>query len=395
MSEAKRPRDRLREKVTIGGLKSFPIRYLAGIGFFVWLAIAPSIGQMGVLDMLQWTAALFFLMFVISWDFVVGYTGQVSFGHTLFFAAGGYTTALLNLQYGVDPFVGIVAGTLVATVSGLIYAIPALRLEGHYLALFTLLPPIILLRLFRMFRDFTGGTRGLPNPDPLLDQGGFVANARIHYYLAVVLLLFIFGLAWLITRSDTGKIFTAIRESEDAVESAGFNPAKYKVYAMLLSAAMGGLAGAVFVHTPAGSASPSQLLELVVMIEILLAAIIGGFGTISGGIVGGLLVYWGMETFATSDFTIPLLDIPLSDVNQLVFFGLLLLLLYLLAEGILPWTVRQGTRVRLLIRGEDPSRVVGSQGNPWFERKLSAVWEERTDARGGRALGEERGDSDE
>lgn len=395
MSETESLRDRVREKLTVGGLKSFPIRYIVGIGFFVWLAIAPSIGQMGVLDMLQWTAALFFLMFVISWDFVVGYTGQVSFGHTLFFAAGGYTTALLNLQYGVDPFVGIVLGTIVATVSGLIYAIPALRLEGHYLALFTLLPPIILLRLFRMFREFTGGTRGLPNPDPLLDQGGFVANARIHYYIAVGLFLFIFGVAWLITRSDTGKIFTAIRESEDAVESAGFNPAKYKVFAMLLSAAMGGLAGAVFVHTPAGSASPSQLLELVVMIEILLAAIIGGFGTISGGVVGGLLVFWGMETFATSDFVIPFIDIPLTDVNQLVFFGLLLVLLYVLAEGILPWTVRQGTRVRLVARGEDPSQVIGSEGNPWFERKLAAVWEQRTGGEDRQSAGGNRGENDE
>jgi branched-chain amino acid transport system permease protein len=196
----------------------------------------------------------------------------------------------------------------------------------------------------------------------------------MHYYLAVALFIFIFGLCWIITRSDTGKIFTAIRESEDAVESAGFNPAKYKVYAMLLSAAMGGLAGAVFVHTAVGGASPSELLQLVVMIDILLAGIVGGLGTISGAVVGGLGIFWTREWLFSSETALPVLGIPVSEVYEIVFFVLLLGMLYLLAEGVLPWAVRQGTRLRLLVRGEDPSYVAGSDGNPWFERRLSAAW---------------------
>lgn len=375
MSERDSFLSELRQRLTVRSLKAAPIRYYLAVIFFVWLVTAPSLGQMDTLDMLQWTAALFFIMFVISWDFVVGYTGQVSFGHTLFFAAGGYTTAILNLEYGVDPLLGVVIGTIVATLAGLLYAIPALRIEGHYLALFTLLPPIILLSIFRMYRDFTGGTRGLPNPEPLFDQGGFVDNAEVHYYLTVGIFLVIFLLAWIITRSDTGKIFTAIRESEDAVESAGFNPAKFKVYSMLMSAGIGGFAGAVFVHTPAGSASPSQLLELVVMIEILLAAIIGGFGTITGAVVGGLLIYWGLEYASGSDVGIPLTDLVVGDIHFILFFTVLLVMLYVLAEGLVPWSIRQGTRLRLLFRGEDPSQVQGSDGHPWFERQLGSVWE--------------------
>ena len=378
MSERTSFLNELRQRLTVSGLKAAPLRIYIGLIFFLWLVMAPTLGQMDTLAMLQWTTALFFVMFVISWDFVVGYTGQVSFGHTLFFAAGGYTTAILNLEFGIDPLLGVLIGTIVATVAGLLYAIPALRIEGHYLALFTLLPPIILLSIFTMYRDFTGGSRGLPNPDPLFDRGGFVENAEIHYYITVALFIGIFMLAWIITRSDTGKIFTAIRESEDAVSSAGFNPAKFKVYSMLMSAGIGGFAGAVFVHTPGGSASPTQLLELVVMIEILLAAIIGGFGTITGAVVGGLLIYWGLEYFAGSGVMIPGTDVAVGDVHLLLFFSVLLVVLYVLAEGVVPWSIRQGTRIKLLARGEDPSQVDGSDGNPWFERQLAGIWQRRT-----------------
>lgn len=372
MSEKPSLFDHLRARLSVAGLKRTPLRYYVAILFFGGLAVAPSTGQMEVLNMLQWTDAFFFVMFVISWDFVVGYTGQVSFGHTLFFAAGGYTTAILNLQYGVDPVVGIVLGTLMAGAAGVLYAIPALRLEGHYLALFTLLPPLILLRLFRLFRDTTGGSRGLPNPDPLIDAGSFTANAQASYYLALVLLILIFALAWIITRSDTGKIFTAIKESEDAVESAGLNPAKYKVFAMVLSALIGGLAGAVFVHTPVGSASPSQLLELVVIIEVLIASIVGGFGTITGGVLGGFLIYWGRDWFRNAEQSIPGLDIAISDVNLLLFFGVLLLLLYFLAEGILPWWYRQFDRLLTRVRGDEPSAVTDG-GRTWLERQMDGL----------------------
>lgn len=351
------PRDRslvqeLKKRATVRTLWRIPIRYYFAVVVGIALALGPHTGQMDALDLLQWMAAFYFVMFVISWDFVVGYTGQVSFGHTLFFAAGGYTTAILNLDYGVDPLFGILIGTVVATLAGLVYALPGLRLEGHYLALFTLLPPLILIRLFSMFRDRTGGAAGLPNPDLLLDVGDFTANAMANYYLSLGLLIGIFLLTWVITRSDTGQILTAIRESEDAVQSSGFNPAKFKVYSMLLSAAMGGFAGAVFVHTPVGSASPSQLLELALMLEILLASIIGGFGTITGAVVGGLFIYWGLEITRGSEAAIPLLDVPVAEVNTLLFYGLLLVLVYLLSEGILPWSYRQGNRILDRVRGE-------------------------------------------
>jgi branched-chain amino acid transport system permease protein len=273
-------------------LKQVPIRYYVGLLFFVGLALLPL--GLETLDVLRMVGAFFFVTFVISWDFVSGYTGMVSFGHTLFFALGGYTTGILTLTYGIDPFVGILAGILVAAFAGALVGIPSLRIKGHYLALFTLLPPLILLRVFQLFREQTGGRQGLADPANLVELSDITATAYANYYLAFAVFIFVFLLAFLITRSDTGEIFTAIKENEDAVSSVGINPNKYKLFAFTLSAALGGLAGAVFVHTPAGSPSPTQLLALIVMIEVLISAIFGGFGTITGAMVGGFFFLLGL-----------------------------------------------------------------------------------------------------
>ncbi|MFC7131549.1 MULTISPECIES: branched-chain amino acid ABC transporter permease [Salinibaculum] len=341
--------------LSLDRLSEVPVRYWLGFLFFVGLAVLPT--QIGTLDVLTMSAAFFFVVFVISWDFVSGYTGMVSFGHTLFFALGGYTTAILNLDFGVDPFLGILVGVTIAAVAGLLIGFPALRIEGHYLALFTLLPPLILLRMFQLFREETGGTRGLPNPENLIQMDSFVATAEANYYLAFGLFLFVFLLTFVITRSDTGEIFTAIKESEDAVSSAGINPDKFKLYAFTLSAALGGLGGAVFVHTPAGSPSPTQLLDLVVIIEVLIAAIFGGFGTITGSAFGGFFFFWVTDWFEGLDYLVPVLDVPVTQVDEVLFFLMMLALLMYLREGVLPWATRNGRRVLSYARGGDPQAV--------------------------------------
>lgn len=363
--------DEFRQRLSVKSLKRAPIRYYVGGLFILGLAVAPV--GLTTLQVLKMSAALFFVMFVISWDFVSGYTGLVSFGHTLFFATGGYSAAILNLEYGVHPALGIVAGVVLAGIMGLLYGIPALRIEGHYLALFTLLPPLILLRVFRLFRETLGGDSGLTNPEALIQGSTFTETALLNYYLTFVLFLVIFSFAWIVTRSDTGVIFTAIRENEDAVASAGLNPVKYKLYAFIASAAMGGLAGAVFVHTPAGSPSPSQLLALSVMIEILLAGILGGFGTITGGVAGGLAIYWVMDWFQGTEMIIPGTEIAIGEISMLLFFIILLAVLMTLREGALPWSYRQGGR--LLARFRRGDSAVTDGGRAPLDRTLASLRE--------------------
>ncbi|MFP8890419.1 branched-chain amino acid ABC transporter permease [Natrialbaceae archaeon A-CW2] len=352
--------------------QNIPPRYYVGFVAFLVLAALPL--GLSTVKILTMTAALYFAMFVVSWDFVSGYTGQVSFGHTLFFGVGGYTAALLNLEFGLSPVLTVIAGVLLTTVAGLMVGLPALRLHGHYLALITLLPPLVLIRFFSLYRSTFGGETGLPNPDNLIEvQGDFAATALVNYYLGLVIFAFIFLIAFVITRSDHGITYTAIQENEDAVSSVGINPAKFKLFAFVMSAALAGFAGAMFVHTPIGSASPSQLLELTVMIEILIAAILGGVGTISGAAVGAIFIYLARDYIRGIDTVVPILDMPVTRMDTFLFYVLMLGMLFFLPGGLLPKLTEYGRKVHARVTGGSPEAVTdGGYQQPAFVRKIEA-----------------------
>jgi branched-chain amino acid transport system permease protein len=318
--------------------RNFPLRHKLGVLGLVGLAILPVF--IGPLSALTMTSAMFFAMFTMSWDAVSGYTGQISFGHGVFFTIGAYTTTLLNLGFDVSPLLSIPAGIVLAAVAGILIGVPALRLRGPYLSLVTLIAPLILLQIFIFKSGIFGGELGLSSPPSLL---GFSPYA--NYYLAFGLFLFILAVLLAVTRSNAGAVFTAIREDEDAVSAAGLNPAKFKIFAFVLSAAIGGLAGAMFVHTPQGSPRPSVLLTLVVNIEVIIAAILGGMGTIVGAAIGGIFFYLLREWLSGVGWVVPVIGTPVSEIDFLVFSVITLLLLFFLPGGFLRAGLRSGQRV--------------------------------------------------
>ncbi|MEY7849111.1 branched-chain amino acid ABC transporter permease [Natrarchaeobius sp. A-rgal3] len=323
-------------------------RYLVGIACVVGLLSAPLL--MPILTLRQLTAALFLGMFAMSWDYVSGYTGQLSFGHSMFFGIGGYTAAVLNLELGISPLVGILIGTIAAGIAGLVVGYPALRLEGPYLGLITLIAPIVLVQIVNIFPGTLGGDAGLPSPAGLIPvddtisvlsaigfETPFEHQTIVYYYVALFLFLAIYALFYVFTRSYIGSIFTAIHEDEDAVRSAGINVAKFKVFAFTMSGTIGGLAGAAFVHTPVGEPSVGELLYIVVSIEVVIVSILGGMGTITGPAVAGIAYYFIRDALQTSSLTIPLLDVTVGHISMVLFFSLALLVLFFLPRGILPW----------------------------------------------------------
>ncbi|NHN57671.1 MULTISPECIES: branched-chain amino acid ABC transporter permease [Halorussus] len=312
---------------------------------------------------LKLTGALYFAVFAMSWDAVSGYTGQISFGHALFFAVGGYTSALLNLHWGFDPALTVVAGMAMAAVAGVVVGVPALRLEGPYLSLITLVAPLILLQVFVVFSDIFGGELGLASPENLLVFESFETAITANYYLAFGLFVGVLALLLAVTRSDAGSVFTAIREDEDAVAAAGLNPAKFKIFAFVLSAAVGGLAGAMFVHTPVGNPQPSQLLVLTVSIEVIIAAVLGGMGTIVGPAVGGLFFYMFRDYLGGVTATVPVLGAPIAELDLLLFSLATLVLLFVLPGGIVRGTIGLGRWV-LRRGGRDAPQTVPDGGEP-------------------------------
>ncbi|MFW5918992.1 MAG: branched-chain amino acid ABC transporter permease [Halanaeroarchaeum sp.] len=369
-------------------LDALSVRHWLGLFALVALALAPIWTQLlyaggaGILLVRTLTGALFFGMFAMSWDVVSGYTGQISFGHSLFFAVGGYASALLNQGWNVPPAVAVLLATGLAVLAGLLIGVPALRLEGPYLSLVTLVAPLILLQIFIVYSDIFGGELGVSNPEPIVSvAGGFRAETVAFFYVALGLFVFILALLLAVTRSDAGSVFTAIREDEQAVAAAGLNPAKFKTFAFVLSAAVGGLAGAVFVHT-VGSPSPSQLLVMTVSIEVIIAAIVGGMGTIVGAAVGGIFLDVFREWLGNVSASIPGIGISVADLDLFLFSAITLLILFVLPGGILRWGILRGRS----IVSQDESTPVTDGGSTPLERTLESYRD---------ALGWDEGDLDE
>ena len=266
--------------------------------------------------------ASIFAIFAASWDLLSGFTGQMNFGHALFFGVAAYTSALLNLHLAWPHWVTIPLGAIAAVGAGLIIGVPCLRLRGPYLALATLAFPLILTAVIYVFPEVTGGERGVSGIDAL-------AGSRVvEYYLVVPLMLVLGFIMWKITGSKTGIIFHAIREDEVAVRASGINTTRYKLLAFSLSGLFAGIAGGLYVHYMR-VASPISTLHILVSFQVIIWAIFGGIATIYGPMVG---------VFILVPLTQALTMVPvIRDLRMLLFAVVVLLVLLFMPEGVTTW----------------------------------------------------------
>ena len=262
--------------------------------------------------------ASIFAIFAASWDLLSGFTGQMNFGHALFFGVAAYTSALININVGLPPALSIPIGALAAVLAGLVIGIPCLRLRGPYLALATLAFPLILDGVVRAVPSVTGGELGLSGIAPLS------SSRVVSYYIAVVLMLVLGFIMWKISDSKTGIIFHAIREDEVTARASGINTTKYKLLAFCLSGLFAGIAGGLYVHF-VRIAGPSTL-ELLLSFQAIIWAVFGGIATIYGPIAGVFILYPLTELLRVT-----------SEIKMLVFAGIVLLVLLFMPEGATNW----------------------------------------------------------
>lgn len=264
------------------------------------------------------TLASVFAIFAASWDLLSGFTGQVNFGHALFFGVAAYSAALLNLHLKFPPWATVPLGAAAAVATGLIVGIPCLRLRGTYLALTTLSFPIILMGLVFAVPDLTGGELGVSGLTRL-------AGSRVgEYYICVVIMLASGSIMWKITDSKTGIIFHAIREDELAVRTAGLNTTHYKILAFCLSGFFAGLAGGLYAHVMR-IAGPSTL-EVSLSFQAVIWAVFGGMVSIYGPIAAVFILF-------------PLLELlrVVPQLRNLAFAVIILVILLYMPEGLIPW----------------------------------------------------------
>jgi branched-chain amino acid transport system permease protein len=217
---------------------------------------------------------------------LAGFTGLVSLGHAAFIAMGAYTAAWLHSK-GWPFALSLPVAALVAGISGVIVGLPALRVKGMYLAIATLAFGFILEEGIVHAEGITGGNMGLAVGDLRIFGINFNDDRNFYYLTMALTAVCVIGMLNLL-RSPTGRAFVAIRDSEVSAQSMGIHLARYKTIAFGLSAALAGIAGALYAHK-IRFLSPEQF-GFLQSIELLMMVVIGGLGSVQGAIFGA--AFW-------------------------------------------------------------------------------------------------------
>ena len=216
-------------------------RRVTGAAVVLLMLLAPFYLNQYPYQMTVVTGAYFYAILASSWALLAGTAGQFSFAHMALMAMGAYTSGLLGRDLGTSPVEGILIGTLIAGLVGLVIGVLCLRLRSAYLALFTIaFSEIFRIALLTEFQ-YTGGSNGLQMAP--LYQG---VTALSEYYITLGLLLGSMLLMYLLVRSRFGMFISAMREDEEAAAAMGVNVVRYKVLIFVITSMSVGLAGEVF-----------------------------------------------------------------------------------------------------------------------------------------------------
>jgi branched-chain amino acid transport system permease protein len=240
----------------------------------------------------QLTEVMIYGLAILGLNLLTGFNGQFSVGHGAFYGLGAYATAILMYRYGVPYYWTLPAAGGVCFVVGFLFGLPALRLEGLYLALATFALAVALPQLlkFRGLEGWTGGVQGIVVNQP--DAPSFLpidTDQWLYYFTLAVVLVMFAGAANLV-KSRTGRAIMAIRDHPLAAAAMGINPSLYKTLTFGISAFYTGVAGALAALS-VGFVAPDSF-NLFLSIYLLVGLIIGGMGSLPGCLFGGLFVLY-------------------------------------------------------------------------------------------------------
>ena len=257
---------------------------LAFLGFLALLVVPLITPNPYYIHLIETIMIYSILLFGL--DIVVGYTGQVSLGHSGLFGIGAYTVGVLFLKFSAPFWIILPASILVTALFGAILALPALRVSGPYLAMVTLAFGTIIQILINEMTFMTEGPMGIKISKPLL--AGFKLDVQSYYWLVCCLLALSLVVVNRILKSNLGRAFEALRGSPIASDCMGVSVYKYKVYAFVISAGFAGLAGSLYAYSEQYISPNTYNFELTVL--FLLATIMGGRKTRSGALLGASII---------------------------------------------------------------------------------------------------------
>jgi branched-chain amino acid transport system permease protein len=333
-------------------LLSGKLTWGAGGALFLVAMLAPLF----VLDRfttLEWAYAWLFAISIVGLNILTGYSGQISLGNGAFMAVGAYVTAILTHDHGWPYLATIPVAALVAGVCGFLFGIPALRLSGLYLALATFTLAIATGPFIKHYGSITHGHEGIVLQQPNDPTGAGLTTEQWVYYLCFIIAVALFLFARSITASRTGRAWRAIRDSETAAAASGISLAYYKTLAFAISALYAGVAGSLDAIVTA-YVSPDSF-DLPLSLGLLVGAVVGGLGTLSGPWIGAAWAIW-LPYFAQR------IQLNGQRVRPDIAYGvILILLMFVMPQGVVGGAWRLWARFRGTRR---PEQVVDALEEP-------------------------------
>ena len=284
----------------------------------------------------QLTLALVYAIALLGLNMLTGYNGQISLGHGAFYAIGAYVAAILMDKFGVPYWLTIPAAGAVCLVAGFLFGLPALRLEGLYLALATFALGVAMPQIlkYKGFEHWTGGVMGIVIVKPEPPQWSGLTQDRWLYFVVLVCLVALFVIAWNLLRGRIGRAMVAIRDQPIAAQAMGVNTAMVKSLTFGVSAMYTGIAGALGAIVIQFVAPDSFTVFL--SISLIVGIVVGGLASIPGAIYGALFIQF-----------IPNVADHISKAAPWAIYGIFLLMfMYVMPTGVAGFVRIVGGRLR-------------------------------------------------
>ncbi|HKD76667.1 MAG TPA: branched-chain amino acid ABC transporter permease [Ktedonobacterales bacterium] len=324
------------------------IKQWANPGGLVALLLAAVVFPLVITDPTTTTITVFVLLFAAaatSWNIFSGYTGYIALGHAAYFGIGAYSLALIcerwHIPAGGEPFYFVPLCGLIAGVFAIPFGAIALRTRRHTFVVITIATFFIMQLLAYNLHDLTHGSAGLDMPIPTQwygSQFGLPPSAFYNlpfYYAALIVTLAALAVSWFVRHSKYGLGLLAIRDDEDRALGLGVKTGAFKLSAFVVSAIFVGMAGAIYAYF-IGSVQPQFDFDALYDVAIALMVFMGGIGTLTGPILGAIVVEWAQQNLANIQITIGNTTLSGGGFYLILYGALFLVVILLLPQGVVP-----------------------------------------------------------
>lgn len=271
-------------------MKKFTIKQISvtGITLLLLLLFPLVITQTYLIHVM--ILVFMFGMLGVAWNIMGGYAGMFSFGQAAFFGIGAYTSSFLLVTFHVNPWIGLMAGGVVAALMAAAIGYPCSNLRGHYFAIATIAFGEIVRIHFNNWK-LVNAAEGITIPmmDESLANFMFHSSKLPYYYIMLAFLLLALVVCYFVANSKMGYYFRAIKESHDVAEVLGVNVVRYRLIAIMVSAFLSAMAGTFYAQYIL-YIDPESVMLLAISVQIVLISMLGGAGTIMGPVIGAAIL---------------------------------------------------------------------------------------------------------